>query len=108
MLWDLNKQKIHCVMQRPHRGEPVDHIEFMAQEPILVSSSGADNSIKMWFFDKSQTQPRLLRERSGHACAPHRIRFYGGKDDCSQMSSRHIITASEDGSLRDISLINEF
>jgi len=53
----------------------------MPNEPILLSSSEDDNSLKMWFFEKGLTQPRLLKERCGHAETPHRIRFYGGKDD---------------------------
>jgi len=74
----------------------------------LVSSSEDDNSIKMWLFEKGQSLPRLLRERSGHAEAPSKLRFYGGLDDPSNHGARNLITCSKDGSLRDISLLNEF
>ena len=52
--------------------------------------------------------PRLLKERSGHAEAPHLIRFYGGLDDPRMHGARNLITCSKDGNLRDISLLNEF
>ena len=69
----------------------------MPNEPILISSSEDDNSLKMWFFEKGLTQPRLLKERCGHAEAPHRIRFYGGKDDPVNHGARNIISCSPDG-----------
>jgi U3 small nucleolar RNA-associated protein 21 len=80
----------------------------MPNEPILISSSDADNSIKMWFFEKGVTQPRLLKERSGHAEPPSRLRFYGGKDDNINHGARNLITCAADGQLRDVSLLNEF
>lgn len=83
-------------------------MHFLANEPILVTASEEDNSLKMWFFEKGTTQPRILRERSGHASAPSRLRFYGGKDDPVNQGARNVVTSSGDGSLRDISLLNEF
>lgn len=80
----------------------------MPNEPILISSSEEDNSLKMWFFEKGLTQPRILKERCGHAEAPQKIRFYGGKDDPVNQGARNIISCSSDGQLRDISLLNEF
>jgi U3 small nucleolar RNA-associated protein 21 len=62
----------------------------------------------MWFFEKGATQPRLLKERCGHAEPPHKIRFYGGKDDPVNQGARNIVSCAPDGSLRDISLLNEF
>jgi U3 small nucleolar RNA-associated protein 21 len=59
----------------------VSWLQFMPGEPIVISSSEGDNSLKMWFFEKGMTQPRILKERCGHAEPPHKLRFYGGKDD---------------------------
>ena len=73
-----------------------------------MSASEDDNSLKMWLFEKGQSQPRLLKERCGHAEAPHMIRFYGGQDDPTMQGARNLITCSKDGNLRDISLLNEF
>jgi U3 small nucleolar RNA-associated protein 21 len=75
---------------------------------VLVTASEDDNSIKMWLFEKGQALPRLLKERCGHAEAPHKIRFYGGLDDPTMQGARNILTCSKDGHLRDISLLNEF
>lgn len=107
-LWDLNKQKVHSVIQSPHGQRAVSCLQFMPNEPILISASEEDNSLKMWFFERGTTQPRLLKERCGHAEPPHRIRFYGGKDDPVNQGARNIISCSPDGQLRDISLMNEF
>ena len=54
-IWDLNKQKIHTLVQLPHNGRYVSHLQFMPNEPILVSSSESDNSLKMWFFERGMT-----------------------------------------------------
>jgi len=80
-LWDLNKQKIYSVVQIAHSERRISYLQFMPNEPILISSSEEDNSLKMWFFERGMTNPRLLKERCGHAEPPHKIRFYGGKDD---------------------------
>ena len=78
VLWDLNARKIKAEMSKPHSGRDISHLSFIANEPVLISASEDDNSLKMWFFEKGQLKPRLLRERSGHAEAPNMIRFYGG------------------------------
>ena len=80
-MWDLNEKKIWGEMKTPHSSRQLDSLCFLPGEPVLVSASEDDNSIKMWLFEKGQTMPRLLRERCGHAMAPHKIRFYGGQDD---------------------------
>ncbi|PWA34226.1 WD repeat-containing protein 36 [Artemisia annua] len=48
-------------------------------------STSADNSIKMWIFDTTDADPRLLRFRSGHSVPPLCIRFYA--------NGRHILYA---------------
>lgn len=106
--WDLNKKKIHSKLESPHSGHPVSDIQFMDNEPILITSSDKGNSIKMWFFEKGLITPRLLRQRTGHAEQPHKIRFYGGLDDPLMHGARNLVSCSADGNLRDISLLNEF
>jgi U3 small nucleolar RNA-associated protein 21 len=107
-LWDLNARKIWAEMRQPHSGRQVTSVAFLPNEPVLVSASEDDNSIKMWLFEKGQSEPRLLRERSGHAEPPTKIRFYGGLDDPMNQGARHLVTCSQDGNMRDISLLNEF
>ena len=103
LFWDLNEKKIHSVIQRAHNSKAIEKVEFLNNEPILISSSGEDNSIKMWLFDldfASNVAPRLLKERSGHSDTPHIIKFYGE-------DGKHILSASENTPLRNNSLINE-
>ena len=80
----------------------------MHNEPVLISASNEDNSIKMWLFENSLKVPRLLRQRSGHSDPPSKIRFYGGQDDPVMHGARNIISCSNNGNIRDISLHNEF
>jgi len=43
-------------------------------EPVVISQSGDDNSLKMWIFDKEmglKTAPWLLKQWSGHSDPPH-------------------------------------
>jgi WD40 repeat protein len=108
VLWDLNAKKIHCIMKSTHGGRPVNTLNFISGEPVLLTASDEDNSIKMWLLEKGQSQPRLLRERCGHADAPTRIRFYGGLDDPVAHGAKNLISCSKDGNLRDINLLNEF
>jgi len=105
VLWDLNGKKIHCELKRPHAGRAMNTVSFLSGEPVLLTSSDDDNSIKMWLLEKGQAHPRLLKERAGHAEAPTKIRFYGGLDD---RSARNLLSCGKDGHLRDISLLNEF
>jgi len=51
-LWDLNARKIWAEMKHPHSGRAVSSLAFIPNEPVLVSASEDDNSIKMWFFEK--------------------------------------------------------
>ena len=81
VLWDLNAKKIWTEMKKPHSEKNISSVCFVPNEPVLVTASEDDNSIKMWLFEKGQSEPRLLRERAGHAEPPHKIRFYGGFDD---------------------------
>lgn len=108
VLWDLNAQKIWCEMKEPHTRRAVSSIAFIPNEPVLVTTSDEDNSIKMWIFEKGSSKPRLLKERCGHAEGPNRLRFYGGMDDRVMQGARNLITCSKDGHLRDIALLNEF
>jgi WD40 repeat protein len=61
VFWDLNQKKIHSTLQNPHAGKQVSDVQFMNNEPVLITSSEEGNSIKMWLFEKGLTVPRLLR-----------------------------------------------
>ncbi|KAK7278288.1 hypothetical protein RJT34_23314 [Clitoria ternatea] len=57
-IWNLEKRRLHSVVREAHDSVIIS-LHFLANEPILMSSS-ADNSIKMWIFDTSDGDPRLL------------------------------------------------
>ncbi|KAJ6857716.1 LOW QUALITY PROTEIN: U3 small nucleolar RNA-associated protein 21 [Populus alba x Populus x berolinensis] len=82
-IWNLEKRKLQSVVREAHDSSIIS-LHFLANEPVLMSSS-ADNSIKMWVFDSTDGDPRLLRFRSGHSAPPLCIRFYA--------NGRHILSA---------------
>lgn len=59
-LWDLNQHKIWHEF-KPHQGRSITWVEFLPGEPVLFTASEEDNSIKMWLFERGQSEPRLLR-----------------------------------------------
>lgn len=96
-IWNLEKKRLHSVIGEAHDCSIVS-LHFFANEPVLMSSS-ADNSIKMWIFDTSDGDPRLLRFRSGHSAPPRCIRFYS--------NGRHILSAGHDRAFRLFSVIQD-
>lgn len=62
-------------------------------------SSSADNSVKMWIFDTSDGDPRLLRFRSGHSAPPLCIKFYA--------NGRHVLSAGQDRAFRLFSIVQD-
>ncbi|KAL4566105.1 hypothetical protein LXL04_030215 [Taraxacum kok-saghyz] len=56
---------VHNIRDAHAHDSYVISLHFFANEPVLMSTS-ADNSIKMWIFDTTDGDPRLLKFRSGH------------------------------------------
>ncbi|KAG8363632.1 hypothetical protein BUALT_Bualt19G0042600 [Buddleja alternifolia] len=96
-VWNLEKRRLQSVIGEAHDCSIVS-LHFFANEPVLMSSS-ADNSIKMWIFDTTDGDPRLLRFRSGHSAPPLCIRFYA--------NGRHILSAGQDRAFRLFSVIQD-
>lgn len=96
-VWNLEKRRLQSVIREAHDSAIVS-VHFFANEPVLMSAS-ADNSIKMWIFDTSDGDPRLLRFRSGHSAPPRCIRFYA--------NGRHILSAGQDRAFRLFSVIQD-
>ncbi|XP_073271083.1 U3 small nucleolar RNA-associated protein 21 homolog [Primulina huaijiensis] len=96
-IWNLEKRKLHSIIREAHDCSIVS-LHFFACEPVLMSSS-ADNSVKMWIFDTSDGDPRLLRFRSGHSAPPIRIKFYA--------NGRHILSAGQDRAFRLFSVVQD-
>ncbi|PON81318.1 Guanine nucleotide-binding protein, beta subunit [Trema orientale] len=96
-IWNLEKRRLQSVIRDAHDSSVLS-LHFFANEPVLMSSS-SDNSIKMWIFDTSDGDPRLLRFRSGHSAPPQCIRFYS--------NGRHILSAGQDRAFRLFSVIQD-
>ncbi|CAA6672103.1 unnamed protein product [Spirodela intermedia] len=96
-IWNLEKKRLHSVIKEAHDGSIIS-LHFFANEPVLMSS-GDDNSIKMWIFDTSDGEARLLRFRSGHSAPPLCVRFYG--------SGRRVLSAGQDRAFRLFSVVQD-
>lgn len=96
-IWNLEKRRLLSVIKDAHDSSIIS-LHFFANEPVLMSSS-ADNSIKVWIFDTTDGDPRLLRFRSGHGAPPLCIRFYA--------NGRHILSAGQDRAFRLFSVIQD-
>jgi U3 small nucleolar RNA-associated protein 21 len=70
---DAGRQILH-EMDRVHPGG-IAKLQYMPQEPLLVSTGTASNSIMMHIFDNPDHSARVLRQRKGHTSAPSRIRY---------------------------------
>ncbi|KAM1087385.1 hypothetical protein ACFX2B_012768 [Malus domestica] len=96
-IWNLEKRRLQSVIRDAHDGSILS-LYFLVNEPVLMSSS-SDNSIKMWIFDTTDGDPRLLRFRSGHSAPPRCIRFYA--------NGRHILSAGQDRAFRLFSVMQD-
>ena len=121
-VWDLEKKQLKTLIKSAHGGAQgggdgvalagsaaagasigaasvtIHSMFFLPSEPLLLTV-GSDNAIRMWIFDKLDGTARLLKERSGHALPPTRIRFYP-----SERGQLDIVSAGADRALRTFSL----
>lgn len=103
-LWDLNKNTLHySITNTLSNFKSISSICFLPNEPILLATSGYDNSIKMFKIDLNTGTPSILKQRSGHSSNPEKIRFYG---DNVNNESNHILSLTKKD-LRNLSLLNE-
>lgn len=124
-IWDLEKKQLKTLIKNAHGGGQgggdgtalagsagagahigganvtIHSMFFLPNEPLLVTVA-SDNAIRMWIFDAMDGSARLLKERSGHALPPTRIRFYP-----SERGQLDIISAGADRALRTFSLQKE-
>lgn len=100
-LWDLNKKTIHFTLSQHFT--KISSIMFLVNEPILLCSSGEDNSIKMFILDYETSFPSLLKYRNGHCSSPKYLRFYG---DDGYNGSNHILSI-DSFLMRNMSVIKE-
>lgn len=64
-----------CEMERVHYPGGVHKLQYMPQEPLLLSTGTHSNSIRMHIFDNPDHSGRVLRERRGHTSSPKHIRY---------------------------------
>ena len=74
-VWDLEKRTLRSLILRCHEG-PVAALHFLDGQPVMLSS-GHDNTLKEWIFDRDDGEARLLRFRAGHSKPPTNVSFYG-------------------------------
>eukprot|EP01117_Protostelium_nocturnum_P019111 TRINITY_DN8190_c1_g1_i1.p1 TRINITY_DN8190_c1_g1~~TRINITY_DN8190_c1_g1_i1.p1 ORF type:complete len:968 (-),score=223.23 TRINITY_DN8190_c1_g1_i1:41-2944(-) len=91
ILWDLEKQKLFKIVADAHHSL-ISKLEFIQGQPLLISS-GSDNCIKQWIFDKPDGSCRVLRERGGHFEPITAINWYDGEYN-------GVFTGSMDRSIR--------
>jgi U3 small nucleolar RNA-associated protein 21 len=62
-------------MERVHYPGGVHKLQYMPQEPLLISTGTHSNSVLMHIFDNPDHSGRMLRQRNGHTSAPKHIRY---------------------------------
>lgn len=89
-VWDLTPPESHddddeevpllgrnllCEIERAHYPGGVQKLQYMPQEPLLLSTGTHSNSATMHIFDNPDHSGRILKERKGHTSAPECIRY---------------------------------
>lgn len=106
-LWDLNNGGRKAGVLRAAHAQPTattpggtSRIEFLSGQAILVSS-GLDNSLKTWIFDKTpfDPTPRILHELSGHGAPISKLMFLPTASDGADDDGKWLMSASKDRSL---------
>lgn len=94
--WNLESR---AILQKwnAHSGKIVSGISSFPGQPMFISNGG-DNSLKIHVMENGQF--RVLKSREGSVAPISCLKFYGN-------DGRHILTGSNDGSLRMASLIRD-
>ena len=66
---------ILCEMERAHYPGGVAKLQYLPQEPLLISTGTRSNSLVMHIFDSPDHSGRILRQRRGHTAPPKCIRY---------------------------------
>jgi len=109
-IWDLNNGGRKMGSLRGAHNPPSDieagtgggisKAEFLPGQAILMTS-GVDNSLKSWIFDKTPFSPipRILHSRSGHAASITTLSFLPTDADGADAGGKWLLSASRDNSL---------
>jgi U3 small nucleolar RNA-associated protein 21 len=84
-IWDLTPgddeeetplgRTLLCEMEQVHYPGGVHKLQYMPQEPLLLSTGTNSNSMLMHIFDSPDHSGRILRQRKGHTSSPKHIRY---------------------------------
>ena len=81
-IWDLTPpedpnmgRSILCEMPHVHPPGGIAKLQFMPQEPLLLSTGTQSNAIIMHIFDNPDYSGRILRQRKGHTAPPRCIQY---------------------------------
>ncbi|KAF4592439.1 snoRNA binding protein [Ophiocordyceps camponoti-floridani] len=108
--WDLNGGgRVMGVLRSAHNPPSRDgrlipggltKIEFLSGQPVIVTS-GRDNSLKSWIFDKTPFSPvpRILHSRSGHAGPVNCLHFLPSDFDGFEAGNKWLLSGGRDRSL---------
>lgn len=66
---------ILCEMEQAHYPGGVSKLQYLPQEPLLLSTGTRSNSLVMHIFDSPDHSGRILRRRCGHTAPPKCIRY---------------------------------
>jgi len=130
VVWDLDKKQVQTILKHVHggsvggdgvagagagtasaaaiggtdglAGSTIHTMYFLPNEPLLVTV-GNDNAIRLFIFDQIDGSARLLKERSGHALPPTKLRFYPS----SERGILDLVSAGADRSVRAFSLAKD-
>ncbi|KAL3912292.1 MAG: hypothetical protein SGILL_006941, partial [Bacillariaceae sp.] len=64
-----------CELDRVHYPGGVHKLQYLPQEPLLVSTGTRSNALLMHIFDNPDHSGRILRQRRGHTAPPKCIRY---------------------------------
>jgi U3 small nucleolar RNA-associated protein 21 len=108
--WDLNGGgRVMGILRGAHNppleseaivGGGINKVEFLPGQPVIVTS-GVDNSLKSWIFDKTPYSPipRILHSRSGHAGPVTRLQWLPTDSDGADAGGKWLLSSAKDRSL---------
>ncbi|KAG7350263.1 WD40 repeat-containing protein [Nitzschia inconspicua] len=64
-----------CEMERLHYPGGVSKLQYLPQEPLLISTGNRSNALLLHIFDNPDHSGRILRQRRGHTAPPKCIRY---------------------------------
>jgi len=81
-IWDLTPPEdprmgrtILCEIRHAHSPGGIAKLQFMPQEPLLLSIGTHSNSIVTHIFDNPDHSGRILRQRKGHTAPPRVVQY---------------------------------